>query len=96
MRYLRLASKADAERAALPAPVRRLVTDRLVHIANNPDPAHIDDLVLVAPASVNSGLILTVVVHGLWFVMIPYRIRSDRNEVWVPTIIAVKTDPEDR
>lgn len=89
MRYVRFATRAEAERAALPAVIRRLVTDRIIEIAGQPDPASADDLRLVAPASVNSGLIMTAVVHGQWFVMITYRIHREPDEVWIPMILAV-------
>lgn len=64
--------------------------DRIAQIATAPSPIEADDFRLIAWGnSPNSGLVLSLVVYGQHAVTIAYRIRSDRNEVWIQDIIAV-------
>lgn len=92
MRYVRLAERADRNRNALPPPVRRKVTDKIVELATDPDPTNAGDVRLVAPSGINSGLILALVITGRYLVLIAYRIVTTRDEIWIEALERVYAD----
>jgi hypothetical protein len=92
VRYIRLTTKASKALDALPAELQEVVTRRLADIANDPDPTTAADWREVAPDGVNSGLIFSPVLEGVYFLLIAYRIVRERQEVWCESIRRIYGD----
>jgi hypothetical protein len=90
-RFVRFDEEAELRFKALrPDALRRTVRDRIVTIAETPSPTDAEDFRLVAwGSSPNSGLVLSLVLYGPHGVVLVYRIRSDRDEIWIQDVIRV-------
>jgi hypothetical protein len=91
-RFVRFASEAERRVTALrPDALRRLVMDRIMAIAEVPSPVDAEDFRLVAWAgSSSSGLVLSIVVYGPHAVLVVYRIRTDRDEIWIQDVVPLR------
>jgi hypothetical protein len=90
-RFVRFDEDAEKRHKAIqPNALRRLVTDRIIAIADTPSPTEADDFRLVAWGnSPNSGLVLSLVVYGPHAVIVVYRIQSEIDEIWIQDVIVV-------
>jgi hypothetical protein len=88
--FVRFARHVKAQHQQLQPPaLRRLVWDRITEIAAEPDPTEAEDFRLVAWDGPNSGVLLSLVSYGPHLVIISYRIRRDRGEIWIEDILRV-------